>query len=162
MNTAAWTLTAAGYEGEGRAYGRRGVAWFRSKMEHEALTQDDEGTYLYALRFAEMWQDCADYARQLMSREGKDAIGFLAMGCLGVATAHLGDRAAAEDIIAELDARQKYGVAADVAVALGELDRAVDYLKRSMTQESGYSVLTPMNPELRGYPPYEELFKQQE
>ncbi len=165
LNAAACNLTAAGRKAEGLAYGRRAVAAFRSKMGHGALNKDDQQIYLVALYAAEMWQDYADFARQLMSRVDPESGLYLrAVSGVGVASAHLGDRAAAERAMAELEARQDYLFAGRVAAALGELDRAVDDLKRSMTHGWGYSALSPVMPyyePLRGYPPYEELFKTQ-
>ena len=81
-----------------------------------------------------------------------------------MAAAHSGDRETAEAVIREFEASENLFYAAEVASYLGDLDRAVDYLRRSLELERGitYASLYRWDLDLEplwGYEPFEELVR---
>jgi tetratricopeptide (TPR) repeat protein len=165
---ASWYLIAHGHREAGRAFGRRVVEQFRSEMEEGTFDWREHGTYLWALRAAELWEDYAELARQVMARYEEDRDYFHYAKCaLGMAAAHLGDRDTAEGIAARLEADQKLVYAGYVFAHLGDRERAVDYLKRSVAAQKGvtYTQFTRWDLDLEplwGYPAFEERIRSPE
>jgi tetratricopeptide (TPR) repeat protein len=161
-----WHLTAHGHREEARSYALRSVELFRSRMEGESMRYSQ--FFLYALRAAELWDEYEKYARLGMERfeEGTSGHSY-ALCAVGMGAAHLGDRAAAEAIMARFVTEEDFLHAGYVAAHLGELDLAVEYLKRSVTSKStpGYDQFPRWDLDLEplwGYPPFEELVEPKE
>jgi tetratricopeptide (TPR) repeat protein len=162
---ASWHLIAHGHREAGQSYARQAVEQFRAEMGDSGYPSRYSESYLWALRAAELWQDMAEFSRQRMARYEEGSSGYrYALSCLGMATAHLGDTAAAEEMMTQLAADEDFVQAGYVAAHLGQRERAVDLLKRGIAAGRGetYARFTRWDLDLEplwGYPPFEELLK---
>jgi serine/threonine protein kinase/tetratricopeptide (TPR) repeat protein len=163
MVQAGWYLAGRGHREKCVEYGNRAASLLESLPEDELIRR--EGRYLNALRAAERWDEYAALARKLNERaeEGTDWRSYT-LSCVGMAAAHGGDRETAESAIRELEVRDYLYYAAFVAGHLGDLDRAIDYLRRSLEQQKGitYASLYRWDLDLEplwGYDPFEELVR---
>jgi tetratricopeptide (TPR) repeat protein len=85
-----------------------------------------------------------------------------ALCAVGMAAAHLGNRAEAEAIMTRLETEEKFVYAGYVAAHLGELDRALDYFKRSVASqpEFGWDQFLSWDLDIEPlweYPPFVEM-----
>jgi tetratricopeptide (TPR) repeat protein len=163
MVQASWYLAGRGHREKCVEYGNRAASLLESLPEDELIRRG--GRYLNALRAAERWDEYAAQARKLneSAEEGTDWRSY-ALSCVGMAAAHGGDRETAENVITELEAREKPYYVAFVAGYLGDLDRAIDYLRRSLEHQKGitYRSLYRWDFDLEplwGYEPFEELVR---
>jgi len=163
MVQASWYLAGRGHRENCIEYGNRAARILESLPEDELIRRG--GGYLNALRAAERWDEYAAQARKLNERaeEGTDWRSYT-LSCVGMAAAHGGDRKTAETVITELEAREDLYFAAFVAGYLGDLDRAIDYLRRSLEHQKGitYAFLYRWDFDLEplwGYEPFEELVR---
>jgi tetratricopeptide (TPR) repeat protein len=171
---AGWNLVAHGEPELGRGYALLAVERFRGQLEDGSFDWSNPWNAVYfllALRGAELWQEYHDFAARVAGtyfaplapprHSELPSASWYALCCVGMAAAHLGDRAAAEALMERFEAAQQYGFAGRVAAHLGELDLAVDYLEREVAAGSGgYTPFPPWELDLEplwGYPPYEEL-----
>ena len=158
---ASWHLAAYGHRDAARSYGLRSVEIYRSRMEVGAM--DCDNYVLCALRAAELWAEYGECAREMMERSEEGSYEHANAFCsLGIAKASLGDRAGAEEIMRQLVTEEYFLFAGHVAAYLGELDRAVEYLKRGVASEasSGYGQFRRWNLDLEplwDYPPFREM-----
>jgi tetratricopeptide (TPR) repeat protein len=161
MVTASWYLAARGHREESLDYGNRAAGHLEALPQEEF--QRRQALYLNALRGAVRWDDYAAVAqRRTESFEKTSDLYAYYRSCIGMAAARSGDRETAEAVIAELEAREDLCYAAHVAGYLGDLDRAVEYLRRSIEVEPSitYSQLMRWDLDLEplwGYEPFEEL-----
>jgi hypothetical protein len=158
-----WHLIAHGHREAGKRYALQAVEQFRAEMGDSPYPSRNANGYLWALRAAELWEDYSELSRARMARVKEGSSGYrYALSCLGMASAHLGDAAAAEEIMARLAAEEDFVNAGYVAAHLGHLDLAVDYLKRGIAAGRGetYARFARWDADLEplwGYPPFEEL-----
>jgi hypothetical protein len=139
----------------------------RAARELESLPEDElkrrEYYYIGALRAAERWDDYrtvaeARAARTDLTTTARD----YSRACVGMAAARTGDSTTAQEIAADVEAAGSYGYAAYVAGYLGERERAVSLIKRSIEEEPGFAFghFVRWDPDLEplwGYSPFEEL-----
>jgi serine/threonine protein kinase/tetratricopeptide (TPR) repeat protein len=161
LSQASWRLAAYGHRDAARSYGLRSVELYRSRIEGGDTRYS--GFSLSALRAAELWDEYRQFARSRSegSEEGTDAHEYF-LCAVGMASAHLGDRAEAEAIMARFVSRENFIYAGYVAAHLGELDRAVEFLKRGVASTSGpgYDQFARWDLDLEplwDYPPFKEL-----
>jgi hypothetical protein len=160
---ASWHLIAHGHREAGQSYARQAVEQVREEMGDAMYPSRNAGAYMWALRAAELWEDYAELSRNWIARyeEGSPDYRY-SLSCLGMASAHLGDAAAAEEIMTRLVAEEDFVNAGYVAAHLGLRDRAVGYLKRGVAAGKGetYARFARWDLDLEplwGYPPFEEL-----
>jgi tetratricopeptide (TPR) repeat protein len=163
LSEVSWSLAAHGHRDAARSYAFRSVEMYRTRTR-----TDDTGfsyMFLYALRAAELWDEYGQHARLGVERfeEGTPDHDY-ALCAVGMAAAHLGDRAGAEGIMARFDAEEKYVYAGYVAAHLGELDRALEYFKRTVASqpEMGWDHFLSWDLDLEplwDYPPFQEMVR---
>ena len=162
LGQVAWNLAAHGHREPARSHALRGVEMYRSRMEESGTTGFDEA-FLYALRAAELWDEYGRHARLGLEQLQEGSHGHTYARCtIGMAAAHLGDRAEAEAIMAKFVTEENFVYAGYVAAHLGELDRAVQYLKLSVASKSNVNydqfVRWDLDIEpLWNYPPFREM-----
>ena len=163
MVDASWYLAGRGHRAKCVEYGNRAADLLESLPEDELMRR--EGDYRNALRAAERWDEYAALAKRRTERFEKGSLQYAyALSCVGMAAGHRGDRVIAEAMISELEASENLDYAAQVAGYLGDLDRAIDYLRRSLEHPEGitYSSLYRWDLDLQplwGYEPFEELVR---
>ncbi|MCU0233950.1 MAG: protein kinase [Thermoanaerobaculales bacterium] len=164
---ASWVLTAGGHRSSARILARRAVEAIRARNDGEpadcGLESTDIDYYLYALRASCAWSEYRSFAAKVSGRcRENPLLAQYATWCVGMAAAKLGDRAGAQAVLARCVAEGDFIGAGYVSAHLGDLDRAVDYLRQSVTSERGLGFdqfprwdldLEP----LWDYPPFEEL-----
>jgi hypothetical protein len=156
-----WHLAAHGHREAARSYALRSVELLGPRIEGGEARYS--GLFLSALRAAELWDEYGEHARQELERfeEGTDGHTY-ARCAVGMASAHLGDRAEAEAIMARLLNEEEFVYAGYVAAHLGELDLAIDYFKQGVTSDStyGYDHFARWDLDLEplwDYPPFREM-----
>jgi len=163
MMGASWYLAGRGHREKCIEYGNRTASLLESLPDDERLRR--EGEYVSALRTAERWDEYAALAKRRTERfERGSPLYAYALSCVGMAAGHSGDRETAETVIREFEASENLYYAAQVASHLGDLDRAIDYLRRSLEFEKGitYASLYRWDLDLEplwGFPPFEELVR---
>jgi tetratricopeptide (TPR) repeat protein/TolB-like protein len=163
LSEASWNLAAHGHRDAARSCALRSVEMYRSRAENEGTEFD--GNYLFALRAAELWGEYRQVAQLGVdqSEEGSANRDY-ALCAVGMAAAHLGDRAEAEAIMTRFETEEDLLYAGYVAAHLGELDRAVEYFKRSVASTSslGYDQFLRWDLDLEplwDYQPFQEMVK---
>jgi serine/threonine protein kinase/tetratricopeptide (TPR) repeat protein len=161
LSSVSWNLAKTGHREAARSYALRAVEIYRSRTENGTFEYNE--IFLYALRAAELWDEYGRYARQGVERyaEGTNAHDY-SLCAVGMAAAHLGDRAEAEAIMTQFATDEDFIYAGYVAAHLGELERAVEYLKRSVasTPGIGYDQFPRWDLDLEPlweYPPFLEM-----
>jgi serine/threonine protein kinase/tetratricopeptide (TPR) repeat protein len=155
-----WHLAANGHRDAARSSALRSAEIYRSRMEDGAMGCGEN--VLFALRAAELWVEYGECASEMLERSEEGTFAHANASCaVGMAKANLGDRAGAEEIIRRLEAEEYFVFAGHVAAYLGELDRAVEYIKRGVASEatSGYDQFPRWNLDLEplwDYPPFRE------
>jgi serine/threonine protein kinase/tetratricopeptide (TPR) repeat protein len=164
LNEAAWSLAAQGHAEAARAYGRRAAEAFADEMAAGAITPGFTGP-LGAYRAAEMWPEYSAFALRLMDLHEPGSPEYdYALVCRGMAAAHLNESEEAERILADLESRGHFAYAGYIAAHLGQLERAMDLLRRSVVDQGGSSFAQfprwdlDLQP-LWGYPPFEEFIQ---
>ena len=163
MMGASWYLAGRGHRAKCVEYGNRATDLMESLPEDELMRREQD--YLYALRAAERWDEYAALAKRRTERLEKGSFQYAyALSCVGMAAGHRGDRVTAEAVISELEVSEDLYNAAFVAGYLGDLDRAIDYLRRSLEHPEGntYAHLARWDLDLEplwGYEPFEELVR---
>ena len=162
LGQVAWNLAAHGHREAARSHALRGVEMYRSRMEESGTTGFDEA-FLYTLRAAELWDEYGRHARLGLEQLQEGSRGHTYARCaIGMAAAHLGDRAEAEAIMAKFVTEENFVYAGYVAAHLGELDRAVQYLKLSVASKSkvNYDQFVRWDLDIEplwDYPPFKEM-----
>jgi serine/threonine protein kinase/tetratricopeptide (TPR) repeat protein len=162
LGQVSWHLAAHGHREAARSFALRGVEMYRLRVEESGATGFDHA-YLYTLRAAELWDEYDQHARLGLEQFEEGSNGHKYARCAaGMAAAHLGDRTEAEAIMAQFLTEENSLYAGYVAAHLGELDRAVEYLKRSVasTPEVGYDQFLRWDLDLEPlweYPPFREM-----
>ncbi len=163
LNMTSWHLAANGNTAKSLEYGNRAVRLLESLPEDEFARQ--QSGYLDALQIAGRWDEYGAVARKLAdgADDGSDDKKYF-LACVGMAAGHAGDRETAESLISEFEASESFYYAALIAANLGDLDRAVAYLDRSLNHPQGitYSMLYRWDMDLQplwGYPPFEEMVR---
>jgi hypothetical protein len=163
MLDSSWYLAGRGHRERSVEYGIRAANLLESLPEDQLMRR--EVLYLYTLRSAERWDKFAAQAKRRTERFEKDSGGYAyGLCCVGMAAAHSGDRETAEAVISEFEASENLYYAAQVAGYLGDLDRAIDYLRRGLEHQKGitYASLYRWDLDLQplwGYEPFEELVR---
>jgi hypothetical protein len=107
---------------------------------------------------AEAWDEYRAAAETAMnSLDEDDEVYRYLLCCVGMAAAHLGDPQTAESVISDHVDRGEFLYAGQVAAHPGNLDLAVEYLRRGE-----YKTLYRWDPDLQpllGYEPFEELIR---
>jgi tetratricopeptide (TPR) repeat protein len=156
-----WTLAAHGHRDAARSYALRSVEMYRSRDEE--LGSEYNGNFLYALRAAELWEEYRQHARLGVAQLEEGTSGHdYALCAVGMAAAHLGNRAEAEDIMMRFENQEKFVYAGYVAAHLGGLDRALEYFKRTLASqpEFGWDHFLSWDLDLEPlweYPPFQEM-----
>jgi tetratricopeptide (TPR) repeat protein len=163
LSDVSWNLAAHGHRDAARSYALRSVEMYRTRTQ--TGTTGFSMAFLYALRAAELWDEYGRYARQSLEleEEGSDNHAYL-RGAIGMAAAHLGNRPEAEAIMERLDTEEKFVYAGYVAAHLGELDRALEYFKRTVASqpEFGWDQFLSWDLDLEplwDYPPFQEMVR---
>ena len=143
------------------------IAWHRRLPAKEANTQERRGELGRALYQGKRWDEAEAVFRALKHDFPKDAV--VNTGYLGAIAAQRGDRARAEQAIAELEAMKPKAVRremqtsywqAKIAALLGDRENAVRHLVDLLGQEGRYMhPSSDLETLLRGYPPFEELYR---
>jgi tetratricopeptide (TPR) repeat protein len=158
---AAWFLEAYDHHQQALEYANRAVVDFRKMDEQDQRFQPVY--YLYALRAAERWDEYAEFAARSVNELPDDPQQPYFRCCLGIAAAHRGDRETAETIERQLVADGLHMYAAAVIAHLGDRDRAVELLRRSLTEStSTFRQIVQWDLDLEplwDYPPFQELIR---
>jgi tetratricopeptide (TPR) repeat protein/TolB-like protein len=159
---ASWYLAAYGHREQALAYAGRAADEYQAMSEQEV--DGDKARYLlYALRAAERWDEYGAFAARCVHDKPADPEQPWFRSCVGMAAAHRGDRGTAAAILNQLEAEGHHRPAAYVAAHLGERDRAVELLRRSLAEASStYSSLVMCDLDLQpvwDYPPFRELIR---
>ena len=161
---ASWQLARGGRRDLARDYALQSVEADRHLIEAEPVQFRE--TLLYGLRAAELWEEYRAYARRIVEQVDEDSgARSYALCCVGMAAAHLGDRTEAEAIRDRFVDEGSFLYAGYVTAHLGELDRAVEYLQRSVaTQATGYDQFASWDLDLEplwDYPPFQAMLSAQ-
>jgi hypothetical protein len=163
LTSASMELAVQGHRQESFDYARAAVESFQQMTPDELRPRDV--LYFFALHRAEMWNEYRVFAEECLASadEGSDHFAFY-RSRIGIAAAHSGDRGTARSIAEELEAEGKFFYAAYVRGHLGDLERAVDLLKRGVESRGGgsYGMFLRSDPDLEpllGYGPFEELIR---
>ena len=158
---ASWHLAAYGHRQQSLAYAGEAVAAYQAMSEQEL--QAKVVYYLYALRVAERWEEYGAFAARCVEERPGDREQPWFRSCVGMAAAHRGDRAAATAILGQLEAEGEYNPAAYVAAHLGERDRAIELLRRSLADGVfTYTQIRHWDLDLQplwDYPPFQGLIR---
>jgi len=158
---ASWYLAAYGHREHSLSYAGRAVDEYKAMSEQEL--EAEAPNYLYALRAAERWEEYGAFAARCVEEQPGSPNEAWFRSCVGMAAAHRGDRNAAEAIAQQLEAEGHSRQAAYVAAHLGERERAVELLRRSLAEAtSSYQGLAEWDLDLQplwGYPPFQELIR---
>jgi len=163
MIVTGWHLAANGHPEKCLEYGNRAVHLLGSLPEEEFARRQSD--YLDALHMAERWDEYGAAARKLAdgADDGSTTQEYY-LSCVGMAAARVGDRETAENLISEFETSESFYFAAQIAANLGDLDRAIAYLEKSLNHPKGitYSMLYSWDLDFQplwGYPPFEEIVR---
>jgi tetratricopeptide (TPR) repeat protein len=160
---ASWHLTAYGHREQALDHAGRAVALYEAMSDEELMERGNAVAYLWALRAAERWDTYGEFAARCVDEKPADPELPWFRSCVGMAAAHRGDRAAATAILGQLEAEGQYNPAAYVAAHLGERDRAIELLRRSLADGVfTYTQIKHWDLDLQplwDYPPFQELIR---
>jgi tetratricopeptide (TPR) repeat protein len=158
-----WYLAANGHHEKSQEFANRVADLLESLPEDEFIERQHD--YLFALRTAERWDEYGALARELAesAEEGSRAQEYYS-SCVGMAAGHSGDRETAEALISQFETSGNFYYAAQVAAYLGDLDRSIDSLQRSLEHQEGitYASLYRWDIDLQplwNFPPFQEMVR---
>jgi tetratricopeptide (TPR) repeat protein len=158
---AAWFLEAYDHHQPALEYANRAVADYQRMDEQDPRFLPE--LYLYALRAAERWDEYGEYAARWVKQlpDGSQRLYFRC--CVGMAAAHRGDRETAETIEQQFESEGEFTLAGYVTAHMGERDRAVELLRRGLTESTTtFRQIVKWDLDLEplwDYPPFQELIR---
>jgi DNA-binding SARP family transcriptional activator/TolB-like protein len=141
------------------------IAWHRSRPAAEARTKERRGELGRALYAAAQWDE-AEIVFRALDREYPGDVPNT--GFLGAIAAHRSDRVRAEQCLALLEAMKRKAARRDmqtsfwqahIAALLGDREGAVRHLVDLLGEQGRYMHPNSDFESLRGYRPFEELFR---
>ena len=163
-------LAATGQTETSIEYAERTAALYESTPEDvlDDMSQPEREflwfIHLHALRGAERWSDYLEFADWVVEQLQPDTDDLYFLCHAGMAAASNGDRERAESVIDEMETKGFPLYAAYISGYLGDLDRAVDYVRTAIERDPKitYSDLSGWDTDFQplwGYEPFEELIR---